>query len=345
VSAPWTGSSGGTEPLLRVEGLSVSFKSKRGLARAVRDLSYEVMPGESLAIVGESGSGKSVSALALLGLLPGSAVIEGSAWFEGQDLLTMPASKLRQIRGGKVSMIFQDPMTAFNPVFTIGDQIVEAIRAHDHGVNKKAALDRAVDLLHLVGVPEPKRRVHQYPHEFSGGMRQRAMIAMAIANEPVLLIADEPTTALDVTIQAQVMESLAAVQQETGAAMVLITHDLGLVAGFADRIQVMYGGRIFETASTRTIFYRTLNPYTRGLLRSIPRLDDVHGIRLRPIPGTPPSVIREEQGCSFRPRCDYATEVCRESPAPLGLVGDQHWSRCHNVHLLPPLGTETAVEA
>jgi peptide/nickel transport system ATP-binding protein len=334
---------GGPEPLLRVEGLTVSFKGKRGLARAVRDLSYHVMPGESLAIVGESGSGKSVSALALLGLLPGSAVIEGSAWFDGRDLLAMGSSGLRRIRGGKVAMIFQDPMTAFNPVFTIGVQIVEAIRAHDHHISKKAAQERAVDLLHLVGVPEPKRRVHQYPHEYSGGMRQRAMIAMAIANEPVLLIADEPTTALDVTIQAQVMESLAAVQQETGAAMVLITHDLGLVAGFADRVQVMYGGRIFETAATRTVFYRTLNPYTRGLLRSIPRLDDAHGTRLQPIPGTPPSVIREERGCSFRARCDYATGVCAERPAPLELVGDQHWSRCHNVHLLPPVGSEPAV--
>jgi peptide/nickel transport system ATP-binding protein len=323
--------------LLEVDGLSVAFKSKHGMARAVRDISYHLKAGESLAIVGESGSGKSVSAMALLGLLPRSAVITGTARFEGEDLLAMGPKQLRRVRGGRIAMIFQDPMTAFNPVFTIGDQLVEAIRTHNRKVSKKGAYVRAAELLELVGVPEPRQRVYQYPHEFSGGMRQRAMIAMAIANEPSLLIADEPTTALDVTIQAQVMESLSAVREETGAAMLLITHDLGLVAGFADRIQVMYGGRLFESADTRTVFYESLNPYTRGLLASIPRLDDVHGVRLRPIPGSPPSVILDEQGCSFRPRCQFATEVCRSEVAPLGEVGPGHWSRCHNVHLLPPL--------
>jgi peptide/nickel transport system ATP-binding protein len=333
------------ENLLEVEDLSVAFRTKRGMARAVREVSYHVKPGESLAIVGESGSGKSVSAMALLGLLPRSAVIGGSVRFEGDDLLALSPRRLRRIRGHRIAMIFQDPMTAFNPVFTVGDQIVEAIRVHNHRMSKKDAYDRAVQLLDLVGVPESRRRVHQYPHEFSGGMRQRAMIAMAISNDPVLLIADEPTTALDVTIQAQVMESLTAVRQETGAAMLLITHDLGLVAGFADRIQVMYGGRLFETAETRTVFYRTLNPYTRGLLQSIPRLDDAPGVRLHPIPGTPPSVIREEQGCSFRPRCQFATEICHEAVAPLEAVGEGHLSRCHNIHLLPPLEIRPEVGA
>lgn len=333
------------EPLLKVDDLSVAFKTRRGLAQAVRGVSYEVRPGESLAIVGESGSGKSVSALALLGLLPRSAQVTGTAMFEGDDLVGMRNDKMRQIRGGRISMIFQDPMTAFNPVFTLGDQIIEAIRVHDKSVDKKAAVARATELFELVGIPEPRRRLHQYPHEFSGGMRQRAMIAMAMANDPVLLIADEPTTALDVTIQAQVMESLTAVQQETGAAMLLITHDLGLVAGFADRVQVMYGGRLFETSDTRTVFYRSMNPYTRGLLNSIPRLDDPHGTRLLPIPGTPPSVVNVLHGCAFAPRCSYATEVCVERPSDLKLVGADHWSRCHNLHLLPPLGEREEVGA
>ncbi len=325
------------EELLRVDDLSVSFKTKRGYAAAVRNLSFAVRPGESVAIVGESGSGKSVSALALLGLLPRSAQISGSAIFDGQELIGMKHDDLRSIRGHRISMIFQDPMTAFNPVFTIGDQVSEIITTHDRSVSKKAARDRSIELLHMVGIPNADRRVDQYPHEYSGGMRQRAMIAMAIANSPTLLIADEPTTALDVTIQAQVMETLAEAQAETGAAMILITHDLGLVAGVADRVQVMYGGRIFERSETRELYYRPMNPYTRGLLQSIPRLDGSRDDRLEPIPGTPPSILRMPSGCAFQTRCVYRTDVCSERPAELELVGDDHWSRCHNTGSLPPV--------
>ncbi len=325
------------ENLLTIDNLSVAFSTKRGYASAVRGLSFDVRPGESMAIVGESGSGKSVSALALLGLLPRSAQVTGSAIFEGEELIGMPADQMRSIRGERISMIFQDPMTAFNPVFTIGDQIGEIITTHDSSVSKRAAMGRAVDLLQTVGIPNADRRVNQYPHEFSGGMRQRAMIAMAIANRPTLLIADEPTTALDVTIQAQVMETLAEAQAETGAAMILITHDLGLVAGVADRVQVMYGGRVFERGVTRDVYYKPTNPYTRGLLQSIPRLDGERDHRLAPIPGTPPSILRMPDGCAFQPRCVFRTEVCANEPAELELIGEDHWSRCHNTASLPPL--------
>lgn len=324
-------------PLLRVDELSIAFKGKHGYAHAVRGVTYDVMPGETVAIVGESGSGKSVEALALLGLLPASAKITGSAKFEGEELVGMDPDKIRKIRGKRISMIFQDPMTAFNPVFTIGDQISEIITIHDSSVSDRDALSRATDLLELVGIPHAQRRVNQYPHEYSGGMRQRAMIAMAIANSPTLLIADEPTTALDVTIQAQVMETLAAAQEEAGAAMILITHDLGLVAGAADRVLVMYGGRIFEQAETRELFYQPLNPYTRGLIRSIPRLDGAKDVRLSPIPGSPPSIMRMPDGCAFSTRCEYRTQVCVERPATLDPVADGHWSRCHNTATLPPL--------
>jgi oligopeptide/dipeptide ABC transporter ATP-binding protein len=324
-----------TQPLLTVDDLEVTFSTRKGGASAVRGLSYELRPGETLAIVGESGSGKSVSAMALLGLLPRTAVVSGRVEFHGEDLLDMSSKRRREIRGNDISMIFQDPMTAFNPVYTIGDQIAEAIRVHRTDVSKKAALDEAEALLVQVGVPEARRRVHQYPHEFSGGMRQRAMIAMAIANQPALLIADEPTTALDVTIQAQVMEVLAEAREATGSAMILITHDLGLVAGVADRIIVMYGGHAFEVGDTRTIFYGSKNPYTRGLLESIPRLTDTDDVRLHPIPGAPPSILSMPPGCAFAPRCIYRTEVCEEQAAVLEPVGAGHWSRCHHKESLP----------
>jgi oligopeptide/dipeptide ABC transporter ATP-binding protein len=325
------------QPLLSVDGLTVTFETRKGAAQAVRGLSYELDAGETLAIVGESGSGKSVSAMALLGLLPGGARVGGTAEFRGEDLLSMSPRKRRAIRGADIAMIFQDPMTAFNPVYTIGDQIAEAIRIHRPNVKKKAALNEAEGLLAQVGVPEARRRVHQYPHEFSGGMRQRAMIAMAIANQPALLIADEPTTALDVTIQAQVMEVLAEAREATGSAMILITHDLGLVAGTADRIIVMYGGHAFEVADTRTVFYESRNPYTRGLLESIPRLTDEPGVRLQPIPGSPPSVFNLPEGCAFAPRCVHRTEYCEAHEAVLEPVRPGHWSRCHYKDTLPPL--------
>ncbi len=319
--------------LLDVSDLSVAFKTKKGMAAAVRGMSLRVARGESVAIVGESGSGKSVSSLALLGLLPKSAQITGSAKFDGEELVGMSQNDLRAIRGKRISMIFQDPMTAFNPVFTIGDQIAEAMEVHGTAEGDKALME-AANLLELVGVPEPGQRVNQYPHEFSGGMRQRAMIAMAIANKPDLLIADEPTTALDVTIQAQVMEVLSDIRKESGAAMILITHDLGVVAGSADRVQVMYGGRVFERGTTNDVFYDPLNPYTRGLLRSMPRVDAI-GERLVPISGSPPSILNMPPGCAFGPRCDFRTDACVADAASLELVKPGHESRCHHTADLP----------
>jgi peptide/nickel transport system ATP-binding protein len=319
-----------SDPLLEVDDLAVSFATRKGAATAVRGLSYTVAPGEVLAIVGESGSGKSVSVMGLLGLLPRTATVTGNATFEGKDLFGLSKEELRRVRGNDIAMIFQDPMTAFNPVYTIGDQISEAIRVHRSDVSKSDAMAEAEHLLDQVGVPEAHRRVRQFPHEYSGGMRQRAMIAMAIANRPKLLIADEPTTALDVTIQAQVMEVLKEAQEATSSAMILITHDLGLVAGVADRIIVMYGGQAFEEASTDTLFYEPMNPYTRGLLRSIPRLSDREGVRLSPIPGSPPSVVTMPKGCAFAPRCSMRIDIC-STPPPVVEVGPSHTSRCHRV--------------
>jgi peptide/nickel transport system ATP-binding protein len=322
-----TSESAVTAPLLTVEHLEVGFPSKAGVVRAVTDVSFEVRPGETLAVVGESGSGKSVTALTIMRLHAPSTRISGSISFGGRDLLTLSDDEMRAVRGNDIAMVFQDPMTALNPVFSVGSQIVEAIRTHQN-VSKQAARERAVELLALVGVPEPRRRADQYPHEFSGGMRQRAMIAMAIANEPKLLIADEPTTALDVTVQAQVMEVLKDVQEATGSAMMLITHDLGLVAGSADRVQVMYASRLVETGGVDDIFYRSRNPYTRALLDSIPDLfgaDD----RLEPIPGNPPSLLNPPSGCPFRPRCAMAVDACADSVPELVAVGEGHASRCH----------------
>ncbi len=329
-----------SEALLTVEELSVSFKTKKGMAAAVRGVSFDVHPGESVAIVGESGSGKSVTSLAMLGLLPSTAQIGGSAVFKGQQLVGMRTDELRKIRGNKIAMIFQDPMTAFNPLFTIGDQIAEVMETHGK-MSGEDALREAANLLEMVGVPEPGQRVNQYPHEFSGGMRQRAMIAMAIANRPDLLIADEPTTALDVTIQAQVMDVLSDIRQETGAAMILITHDLGVVAGSADRVQVMYGGRIFERGSIDQIFYEPRNPYTRGLLASMPRVDAI-GERLIPIKGSPPSIMNMPEGCAFGPRCEFRQDVCTATPAGLEGISVGHFSRCHFNHELPAHVRETS---
>ena len=315
--------------LLEVKNLTVSFATDAGRVTAVNDVSFSLDAGHTLAIVGESGSGKSVTALAMMRLLPSSATITGSVMFDGQDLLQLNDAGIRKVRGGGIAMIFQDPMTALNPVFTVGDQIQEMILTHN-AMSKTAAAARAVELLEMVGVPEPKRRADQYPHEFSGGMRQRAMIAMAIANNPRLLIADEPTTALDVTIQAQVMEVIADVQKETGAAMILITHDLGLVAGSAERVQVMYGSRVFERGDLDEIFYDSHNPYTRALLRSIPSAGERQSERLHPIPGNPPSLLRPLPGCPFWPRCEMAVDRCVEEVPELLAIGTSgHESRCH----------------
>jgi peptide/nickel transport system ATP-binding protein len=314
-------------PLLKVENLNVGFPSKAGVVQAATDINFELHAGEVLSVVGESGSGKSVTALAIMRLHPKSTQISGTIEFDGRNLLELSEDEMRGIRGADVAMIFQDPMTALNPVFTVGNQIVEAIRIH-RDVSKEAAWNRAIELLDLVGVPEPKRRASQYPHEYSGGMRQRAMIAMAISNDPKLLIADEPTTALDVTVQAQVMEVLHDVQEATGSAMMLITHDLGLVAGSADRVQVMYASRLMETGDIDEIFYESRNPYTRALLDSIPDLEGGKD-SLDPIPGNPPSLLNPPSGCPFRPRCSMAIERCREETPELLTVAGTHASRCH----------------
>jgi len=324
------------QPLIDVRNLSVGFKTGGGVVQAVTDVSFTIERGGVLAVVGESGSGKSVTALALMRLHPKTAVITGEVWFDGYEVLGLPMDQMRHIRGNDIAMIFQDPMTAMNPVFTVGNQIEEGVRTHRE-VSKHDAQKRAVELLDLVGVPEPKRRAAQYPHEFSGGMRQRAMIAMAIANDPKLLIADEPTTALDVTVQAQVMEVLRDVRQETGAAMMLITHDLGLVAGSADRVNVMYASRLFETGSIDEIFYDSRNPYTRALLGSVPDLEGEHLERLVAIPGNPPSLLNPPAGCPFRPRCTERIPKCSEAVPELVEISDGHLSRCFRAHELTPL--------
>jgi oligopeptide/dipeptide ABC transporter ATP-binding protein len=321
------------EPLLSIRDLVVEFGTEDGVVHAVDGVSYDVYPGETLGVVGESGSGKSVSVMSMLGLIPQppGRIPRGEAIFKGRDLLKLRARELRQIRGGDVAMIFQDPMTSLNPVLTIGDQLTEAIRAHQPGVKEKAAKDRVVELLRLVGVPNPERRVDQYPHEFSGGMRQRAMIAMAIANSPSLLIADEPTTALDVTIQAQILEVLKAAQEETHAATILITHDLGLIAELADRVVVMYAGKVVELGDVHTIFATPRHPYTVGLMESLPTLVGEEDW-LRPIPGQPPSLINVPPGCAFHPRCflSQGRTRCRTEVPALRPIGDsKHLSACH----------------
>lgn len=294
------------EPLLRVEDLRVEFPTEDGVVHAVDGITYQVLPGRTLGIVGESGSGKTVSSLTTLGLTRREgARISGRILFEGQDLVTLPEERLRAIRGNDIAMIFQDPLSSLHPLYRVGAQLVEAVRAH-RDVSKAQARARAIELLGLVGIPDPERRVDEYPHEFSGGMRQRAMIAMALANEPKLLIADEPTTALDVTVQAQILALMERLQRELGMAIVIITHDLGVVAEMADDIAVMYAGRIVETAPAARLFASPQHPYTWGLLKSIPRLDAPRGDDLVPIPGTPPSLINPPSGCHFHPRCPYA---------------------------------------
>jgi len=319
------------DPILAIDDLTVEFKTEDGIVKAVTDVSYELFPGEVLGIVGESGSGKSVSMLTVLGLIPQppGRIVKGEARFKGQNLLTMDSDQLRRIRGGDVAMIFQDPMTSLNPVLTVGRQIAEAIRAHNPGVGEDEAERRVVDLLSLVGVPNPEQRYRQYPHEFSGGMRQRGMIAMAIANSPSVLVADEPTTALDVTIQAQIMEVIKAAQRETHAAVVLITHDLGLIAELADRVVVMYAGRVVELCDVYTLFHDPKHPYTVGLMNSLARLDSDQA-RLEPIPGQPPSMISPPPGCPFHPRCvvSQGRAVCRTDVPALRDFGD-HVAACH----------------
>jgi peptide/nickel transport system ATP-binding protein len=294
------------EPLLRVEDLHVDFPTEDGVVQAVDGITYEVHRGRTLGIVGESGSGKTVSSLTTLGLTRGQgARISGRILFEGRDLLELSEGELRRIRGNDIAMVFQDPLSSLHPFFKVGAQLIEAVRAH-RDVSKARARERAVELLGLVGVPDPSRRVDEFPHEFSGGMRQRAMIAMALANEPKLLIADEPTTALDVTVQAQILALMEQLQRELGMAIVIITHDLGVVAELADEIAVMYAGRIVESTSAELLFSQPQHPYTWGLLKSIPTLEGSREQPLVPISGTPPSLINPPSGCHFHPRCPYA---------------------------------------
>jgi oligopeptide/dipeptide ABC transporter ATP-binding protein len=319
-----------SEPLLRIERLSVDFPTGDVVVHAVTEVSLEVYPGEIVAVVGESGSGKTVTAMSVLRLLrePPARVSAAALTFRGEDLRAMSGAQLRRVRGGPVGMIFQDPMTALNPVLTIGEQIAEAVRLHQDRRDKRAARERAVELLGLVGVPDAAARAKQYPHELSGGMRQRAMIAMALANDPDLIIADEPTTALDVTIQAQVLELLRKAQRVTGAATVLITHDLGVVAELADRVVVMYAGRVVESAGVRELFAGPRHPYTLGLLASLPRLD-ADSDRLDPIPGNPPNMAAPPAGCPFHPRCPLARDRCRTDRPPLLDIAPGRQSACH----------------
>jgi peptide/nickel transport system ATP-binding protein len=315
------------EPLLAIRDLRISFATRAGPALAVAGIDIALNAGGVLGVVGESGSGKSVSVLGVLGLLPPSALVTGSARFRGQELLTMPQPALRAIRGARIGMIFQDPLTALNPVLQIGEQIVEAIRIHHRDVSRKAAMARAVELLELVSIPQPRERARQYPHEFSGGMRQRAMIAMAMANEPELLIADEPTTALDVTVQAQILEVLQGLRARLGIALILITHDLGVVAGMADTVAVMYAGRIVERGGVDALFEASRHPYTRGLLAALPKLD-AGDQPLVGIEGRPPSLSDRPAGCAFHPRCPLAQDRCRTEEPVLRPVGAT-WSACH----------------
>jgi peptide/nickel transport system ATP-binding protein len=317
--------------LLEVKDLNVHFKTDDGIVKAVDGVSYTVDRGQALGIVGESGSGKSVSSLTVMGLtrFSGNAQITGSILFDGRELLTASDEELRRLRGNEISMIFQDPLSSLHPFYKIGDQLVEAMRAH-RDVSKAQALDRAVEMLGLVGIPEPRRRVDAYPHEFSGGMRQRVMIAMALMNDPKLLIADEPTTALDVTVQAQILEVIQRLQRELDTAIVMITHDLGVVAEIADDIAVMYAGRIVEYADKETIFAAPEHPYTWGLLRSIPRLDLPRDEPLVPIQGRPPSLIVKPPGCAFHPRCPYVREAHKKVDPQLAdsAAGDHHKVAC-----------------
>ncbi|GAB2590098.1 ABC transporter ATP-binding protein [Streptomyces capparidis] len=322
-SAPSADRDGHTGPLLEVRDLHVEFHTRDGVAKAVNGVNYSVSAGETLAVLGESGSGKSVTAQAIMGILdmPPGRIPKGEILFRGQDMLKMSAEERRRIRGRRIAMIFQDALSALNPVLSVGYQLGEMFRVHQ-GLSKKQAKDKAVELMDRVRIPAAKQRVGDFPHQFSGGMRQRIMIAMALALEPDLIIADEPTTALDVTVQAQVMDLLAELQREYQMGLILITHDLGVVADVADKIAVMYAGRIVETAPVHDIYSRPAHPYTKGLLESIPRLD-LKGRELFAIKGLPPNLLRIPPGCAFNPRCPQAQDICRSEIPPLHPVTER----------------------
>lgn len=321
------------QPLLHIEDLHVHFNTSDGVVQAINGASLTLNPGEIVGLVGESGSGKSVTAMSILGLVPKPPAVypKGRILWKGIDLLTTPDRELREIRGGEISMIFQDPMTSLNPVYTIGHQIAEMVRVHER-ISAKAAKLRSIEMLDLVGMPNPQQRVDDYPHQFSGGMRQRAMIAMALSCNPELLIADEPTTALDVTIQAQILEILEKSARELNVAVLLITHDLGVVAGICDRVAVMYGGRIVEEAPVDDLFERPLMPYTWGLMKSIPQMDKTSTKRLYTIPGSPPVMSRPPKGCAFAARCEFAIDKCQTEVPELEIYAAGRLVRCHRAN-------------
>ncbi|MEU5899353.1 MULTISPECIES: ABC transporter ATP-binding protein [Streptomyces] len=337
VGEPVAGSPAPTA-FLEVRDLKVHFPTDDGLVKSVDGLSFQLEKGKTLGIVGESGSGKSVTSLGILGLHTAGqygsrrAQLSGEIWLDGTELLSAPADEVRKLRGREMAMIFQDPLSALHPYYTIGKQITEAYRVHND-VDKKTARKRAIEMLDRVGIPQPDKRVDSYPHEFSGGMRQRAMIAMALVNNPELLIADEPTTALDVTVQAQILDLIRDLQKEFGSAVIMITHDLGVVAEMADELLVMYGGRCVERGTAEKVFYEPQHPYTWGLLGSMPRIDREQTDRLIPVKGSPPSLINLPSGCAFNPRCPYADvpkdQITRTERPELRLVADGHWSACH----------------
>ena len=326
------------EVLLDVRGLRTQFHTKAGVVRAVDGVSWNVRKGETVALVGESGCGKSVSALSVMRLVsaPAGRIVEGEILFKGRDLLALPEEEMRKVRGREIGMIFQEPMTSLNPVLTVGRQLTEPLEIH-LGMTKAQAHARAIELLSLVGITDGPRRLRQFPHQFSGGMRQRIMIAMALACDPALILADEPTTALDVTIQAQILELMKSLSRRLDVAILMITHNLGVVARYADRVNVMYAGKIVERASARELYANPRHPYTLGLLRSVPRLDEPRRAKLRPIPGQPPDLSRLPAGCSFAPRCAYVVDRCREQTPPLDPVSTDHLAACFLARDLPTM--------
>ncbi len=317
------------EPILKIDNLKTSFMTSNGEVQAVRGVSFEVRKGEILGIVGESGSGKSVTSMSILKLLADTAVIkEGTIDFKGKDLIRVSKKEMRKIRGEEISMIFQDPMSSLNPLITVGNQVAEMILEHHPDRKKEDVKKEVLELFAKVRIPEPEKRYNSYPHEFSGGMRQRVMIAMALANKPDLLIADEPTTALDVTIQDQILRQLRELEKEYGTSIIFITHDLGVVAELCDRVIVMYGGLIMEEASIFDIFEKPGHPYTMGLLASIPDVEQEKSVRLQPIPGSPPDMTNPPKGCPFAPRCPYARAICAQELPEFVNVGEGHITRC-----------------
>ncbi len=320
-----------SERLLEIKGLKTHFFTEEGVVRAVDGIDLYIDKGETLGVVGESGCGKTVTALSVMKLIamPPGKIVEGQMLYEGRDLVTLPPAQMRKVRGKEISMVFQEPMTSLNPVFTIGEQIAEAVRLHE-GLGRRAAMDKTVEMLKIVHIPNPERRVKEYPHQLSGGMRQRVMIAMALSCNPKLLIADEPTTALDVTIQAQILELLNELKAKLGMAVLLITHDMGVIAETAQRVMVMYAGKVVEEAPVKDLFKEPLHPYTQGLLRSIPRIDTaaIHKQRLEAIPGVVPSLLNLPQGCRFAPRCQFVKPMYTEKEPPLKEVKRGHKVAC-----------------